>query len=77
MEGNYWRSFTGKQEGVPVPISHEMLWMIGRAGKKNSNNRDFQFWQQNNEPIELNTNGLLNNTLHYTHYNPVEAGFVP
>jgi putative transposase len=51
--------------------------MMGRGGKKNSNNRDFQFWQQNNEPLELNTNGLLNNTLHYTHYNPVEAGFVP
>lgn len=53
-----------------------MLWMMERAGKKNPNNRDFQFWQQNNEPIELNTNVLLNNTLHYTHYNPVEAGFV-
>ncbi|HUM45933.1 MAG TPA: transposase, partial [Chitinophagales bacterium] len=53
-----------------------MLWLMGRAGKKNSNNRDFQFWQQNNEPIELNTNLLLNNTLHYTHYNPVAVGFV-
>ena len=53
-----------------------MLWMMERAGKKNPNNRDFQFWQQNNEPIELNTNDLLTNTLHYTHYNPVEAGFV-
>jgi putative transposase len=42
-----------------------MLWMMRRAGKKNSNNRDFQFWQQNNEPIELNTNGLWNNTVHY------------
>ncbi len=53
-----------------------MLWMMERAGKKNPNNRDFQFWQQNNEPIELNTNALLNNTLHYTHCNPVESGFV-
>lgn len=50
--------------------------MMGRAGKKNSNNKDFQFWQQNNELIELNTNVLLNNTLHYTHTNPVAAGFV-
>ncbi|HUM47323.1 MAG TPA: hypothetical protein PLD84_10360 [Chitinophagales bacterium] len=48
----------------------------GPSRKKNPNNRDFQFWQQNNEPIELNTNKLLDNTLHYTHYNPVEAGFV-
>ena len=35
--------------------------MMVRAGKKNSNNRGFQFRQQNNEPIELNTNVLLNN----------------
>jgi hypothetical protein len=54
-----------------------MLWMMGRAGQKNPNNRDFQFWQQNNEPIELITNVLLNNTLHYTHQNPAEGGFVP
>ena len=53
-----------------------MLWMMGRAGKKNPNNKDFQFWQQHNEPIELNTIKLLDNTLHYTHYNPVEAGLV-
>lgn len=38
--------------------------------------RGFQFWQQNNEPIELNTNKLPDNTLHYKYYNPVEAGFV-
>jgi hypothetical protein len=44
--------------------------------RKNTNNKDFQFWQQNNEPIELNTNKPLDNTLHYTHYNPVSAGFV-
>ena len=49
----------------------------GQSREEEFYNRDFQFWQQNNEPIELNTNGLLNNTLHYTHYNPVEAGFVP
>src|ERR1700712_1146249 len=25
-----------------------MLWLMERAGKKNSNNLDWQFWQQNN-----------------------------
>jgi len=30
-----------------------MLWMMERAGRKNSNNNNFQFWQQHNKPIEL------------------------
>jgi len=32
-----------------------LLWMMQRAGKKNSNNTNFQLWQQDNHPIELNT----------------------
>ena len=53
-----------------------MLWMFGRAGKNNSNNTTYQFWQQHNQPIELNTNFLIDQKLHYIHQNPVEAGFV-
>jgi putative transposase len=30
-----------------------MLWMFARAGKRNSNNEKYQFWQQDNHPIEL------------------------
>ncbi len=38
----------------------------------------FQFWQQHNQPIELNTNFLIEQKLklNYIHNNPVEAGFV-
>jgi len=50
--------------------------MMERAGKKNSNNADFQFWQQHNQPIELNTNDLMQQKLDYIHNNPVESGFV-
>jgi putative transposase len=53
-----------------------MLWMMERAGTKNSNNENFQFWQQHNQPIELNSNFLLDQKLGYLHNNPVEAGFV-
>jgi putative transposase len=28
-----------------------MLWMMQRAGKKNGNNTNYQFWQQDNHPI--------------------------
>jgi REP element-mobilizing transposase RayT len=30
-----------------------LLWMMTRAGAKNSNVKKGQFWQQNNKPIEL------------------------
>ena len=53
-----------------------MLWMMERAGKKNSNNNGFQLWQQHNHPIELSTVELLKQRLAYVHENPVKAGFV-
>ncbi|GGK78434.1 transposase [Rufibacter glacialis] len=53
-----------------------MLWMFERAGRSNPNNQHFQFWQQHNHPIALNTNFLLEQKLRYIHQNPVEAGIV-
>ncbi|MGV3504908.1 MAG: transposase [Adhaeribacter sp.] len=52
-----------------------MLWHFSRAGKRNSNNENYQFWQQNNQPIELNTNFMIDQKLAYIHQNPVENGF--
>jgi REP element-mobilizing transposase RayT len=53
-----------------------LLWIMQRAGIKKSNNKDFQFWQQHNHPIELNTNEMLQQRVDYIDNNPVEAGFV-
>lgn len=53
-----------------------ILWMMDQAGKKNSQNIEFQLWQQDNHPIELYDNKILNQKLDYTHNNPVVAGFV-
>lgn len=53
-----------------------MLWMFDRAGKKNSNNKDFQFWQQDYHPIELSTPAILRQKMNYLHENPVKAGIV-
>ncbi|MDF3077578.1 MAG: Transposase like protein [Sphingobacteriaceae bacterium] len=47
-----------------------------RAGKKNSNNTDFQFWRQDNHPIELWGNHMMDQKLEYVHMNPVVSGFV-
>ena len=54
-------------------------WMIKifeDAGKANSNNVKFQFWQQDNHPIELNNNKEIEQKLDYIHENPVKHGFV-
>ncbi|MCG8410029.1 MAG: transposase [Bacteroidales bacterium] len=53
-----------------------MLWMFECAGKKNGNNTNFQFWQQNNKPIELSDTKIINQKLNYLHNNPVKEGFV-
>jgi putative transposase len=53
-----------------------MLKMMINAGLNNKNNRDFQFWQQQNHPIILDSNYLIDQKLDYIHNNPVKAGFV-
>ena len=53
-----------------------MLWMMERAGKKNGNNNDWQFWQQHNKPIQILNNEMFYQKLTYIHNNPVEARFV-
>ena len=47
-----------------------------RAGKKKSNVRGKQFWQQHNKPIELWSAKVIEQKVDYIHMNPVEAGFV-
>lgn len=53
-----------------------MLQMMARAGKRNSQNLNFQLWQQDNHPIELSDYKILHQKLDYIHYNPVVAGIV-
>ena len=53
-----------------------MLKLFKLAGKKNPRNSCYQFWQQDNHPIELNSNYLVDQKLEYIHNNPVKAGIV-
>ena len=50
--------------------------MMEKAGKTNSNVKRYQFWQQNNKPIELWTDKVIQQKIDYIHNNPVESGFV-
>ncbi|WP_158996318.1 transposase [Mucilaginibacter sp. L196] len=53
-----------------------LIWMFKRAGARNKNNETYQFWQQDNHPIELSTNEMMDQRLDYLHNNPVKAGVV-
>jgi REP element-mobilizing transposase RayT len=53
-----------------------LIWMFKRAGARNKNNETYQFWQQDNHPIELSTNKMMDQRLDYLHNNPVKAGVV-
>jgi putative transposase len=77
-----FKSFTSRKIGIAISEHPQesrkewMLWMMKRAGNKNNNNNDFQFWQQSNHPIELWDNYMMQQKLDYIHNNPVEAEFV-
>ena len=76
-----FKGFTSKKmlkliEDNPQESRKEwILWMFERAGKKNSNVTNKQFWQQNNKPIEIWSLKVFEQKLEYIHNNPVESGF--
>jgi REP element-mobilizing transposase RayT len=76
------KSFTSRKMRVAIQNHPResrkewLLWLFEQAGQKNSNNEDWQFWQQDNHPIELYNVEIMQQKLHYIHQNPVEAGFV-
>ncbi|MEO6669796.1 MAG: transposase [Ferruginibacter sp.] len=65
------KKFTSKQIVKAIKESPKesrkewMTYMFERAGRRNSNNKDFQFWQQDNHPIELSNPVMLKQKLDY------------
>lgn len=47
-----------------------------KAWTNNNNHKGFQFWKQDNHPIVLDSNKLMEQKLDYIHDNPVRPGFV-
>jgi REP element-mobilizing transposase RayT len=61
------------------PYESRKEWMIEIfevEGRRNPNNKFFQFWQQDNHPIELTSNKMMGQKLDYLHNNPVKQSFV-
>lgn len=53
-----------------------MMWLFKSAGEANSNNKIYQFWEQDNHPVMLTDKEMLDQRLNYIHDNPVRAGIV-
>ena len=53
-----------------------LLKAFRKAGSRNPNNKVYQFWRQDNHPIEIRSNKMFDQKLNYIHNNPVEQGFV-
>ena len=76
------KKFTSKkiikaiEENPQESLKEWMLTIFKNAGEYNSNNKEYQFWQQHNKPIELYTAPVISQKLDYIHDNPVEAGIV-
>ena len=53
-----------------------MMRMFKYYAKYNKRNKEYQFWQQDNHPIELISPKWINQKIDYIHFNPVQAGIV-
>lgn len=77
-----FKSYTAKQllqliQTNPQESRKEwLLYLFRHFAGKNNHNTEFQFWQQHNHPIDLVSNELIEQKLHYIHQNPVTAGIV-
>ncbi len=77
-----FKKFTSKKileaiENNPSESRKEwMLKLFKKAGKSNSNNTNFQFWQQDNHPIEIYSPQVIEQKLTYLHNNPVATRIV-
>lgn len=61
------------------PIESRKKWLLNMfafAGRGNSDNEQYQFWQGSYHPVELTTDALYQQRLDYLHENPVRAGIV-
>lgn len=77
-----FKKFTSKQIIKAIEENQQesrrewMLEIFRKAGEKNSRNKNYQFWRQDNQPKELYSSGFTVQKLNYIHNNPVEAGIV-
>ena len=53
-----------------------ILEILQKVGKENPKNKTYQFWRQDNHPIELYKAETIQQKIDYIHNNPIEEGIV-
>ncbi|WP_347839089.1 transposase [uncultured Draconibacterium sp.] len=53
-----------------------LQWLLRSSANESSSNKNYQVWQHDNHPIELDTTYFVEQKIDYIHHNPVRAGFV-
>ena len=77
-----FKSFSAKQilkeitENPQESRREWLLYMFRYFANHHSHNAEFQFWQQNNHPISLESNKWIDEKTEYIWNNPVKAGIV-
>jgi putative transposase len=75
-----FKKFTSKQIIKAIEQNEKesrrewMLRIFKEQGEKNSRNKDYQFWRQDNQPKECYSPKFSLQKLAYIHNNPVESG---
>jgi putative transposase len=71
------KQITSAIENNPMESRREwMLEVFQKHGQSNSRNAKYQFWRQENMPMELFSGKFIAQKINYIHNNPVKAGIV-
>lgn len=76
-----FKKFTAQQiiKAIQEEPESRKDWLLAemlKAGKSNSKKQTYQLWRNDNHPIELSSNEVINQKTDYIHNNPVEEGIV-
>jgi len=77
-----FKSFTSKKIILQIKENKResrrdwMIKLFKQYAKNNKRNLLYQFWKQDNRPIELISPKWINQKLNYIHNNPVRAGII-
>lgn len=76
-----FKKYTSKKiiETIQTGPESRKDWMLNLflfEATKNSRNKNFQFWIQDNHPVEIYSNKFIKQKVEYIHNNPVRAGIV-
>lgn len=76
-----FKKHTSKQiiKSIEDDTESRREWLLAemlKAGQSNSKNSKYQLWRNDNHPIELYSNEVINQKTNYIHNNPVLEGIV-